>query len=455
MAQTEPDKWKSKCLKLAQELDEYQARWEHTEKLVVRVLVRLICVCEGHAQFLDPYLAQLREALSSHILDETSLQQLDAGSDALWRASEEARSGKATVKKSLHRWFERKETSNETGSGGLHRHLLQLLEEIEIPPALTELGRQVSHSLKQGCALEEALDGTAQLLAKINARLQQERAEIEAFLGQLTARLQVLEAQTQNIGRVLYASNGNWNETLTVQVDHLRAQTLKETNLETLKLVITERLDVLTGQLRALCEEEANRNAEVVQRIAALTERLGELEQESKDLRQRLRLAHQQALYDSVTGLPNRKAVDEHIAQEFSRWQRFHQPLSLLVWDIDHFKQINDRFGHQAGDKALRIVGQVLRNAVRAVDFVGRYGGEEFVMLLPGTDLEDALKVAEKLREAVKRCGFNSRGKPVPVTISCGLTCARVGDTPTSLFERADKALYQAKQAGRDRCVSR
>ncbi len=436
MAQAEPDKWKSKCLNLAQELDARQAFWERAEKLLTKILMRLICALDGRSQRLDRPLGQLHEVVRRGLLDEAALAQLDAASDVLLRVSEQIR------------------LDRSADELGLHRHLLRLLEEIEIPPALTELGRQLSCSLKQGCALEEALDGTARLLAEINARLQKERAEIEDFLGQLAAKLQLLEAQTQDVGRVLYARNGNWNEVLTAQVDHLRVQTLKETNLDALKFVIIERLDILTGQLRMFCEEEAVRNAELAARIASLTERLGELEQEAKDLRQRLQVAYQQALYDPVTGLPNRKAVDEHLAQEFSRWQRFHQPLSLLVWDIDHFKRINDRFGHQAGDKALRIVGQVLRKAVRAVDFVGRYGGEEFVMLLPGTDLEDALKVAEKLREAVKRCGFNSRGKPVPVTISCGLTCARLGDTQTSLFERADRALYQAKQAGRDRCIA-
>ncbi len=436
MTQAEPDKWKSRCLSLAQELDARQAFWERAEKLLIKILTRLICACDGRSQRLDRPLDQLHEVVRRGQLDEAGLAQLDAASDVLLRVSEQIRIDRSADELDLH------------------RHLLQLLEEIEIPPALTELGRQLSCSLKQGCALEEALDGTARLLAEINARLKQERAEIEDFLGQLAAKLQLLEAQTQDVGRVLYARNGNWNEALTAQVDHLRVQTLRETNLDALKLVITERLDILTGQLRMFCEEEAVRNAELAAQIASLTERLGELEQEAKDLRHRLRVAHQQALYDPVTGLPNRKAVDERLAQEFSRWQRFHQPLSLAVWDIDHFKRINDRFGHQAGDKALRIVGQVLRSAVRAVDFVGRYGGEEFVMLLPGTDLEGALKVAEKLREAVKRCGFNSRGKPVPVTISCGLTCARMGDTQTSLFERADRALYQAKQAGRDRCIA-
>lgn len=436
MAEAEPDKWKNKCLALAEELDALQARAERTEKRLLKILARLVCAFEGQSQRLDQFLEQLHQVLRRGSLDEHGLEQLDAASDVLLRASEQIRREKSS------------------GEQGLHRQLLRLLEVVEIPPSLSDLGERLSASLKQGCASEEALDETARLLAEINTRLRKERAEIEDFLEQLTAKLQLLEAQAQDVGRVLQASDGNWNRTLTAQVAHLRIKMFEETNLEALKLVITERLDILTRQLRVFYQEETDRNAQAAKRIAALTERLQELEQESKKLRQQLKIAYQQALYDPVTGLPNRKATDERLAQEFSRWQRFHQPLSLLIWDIDHFKQINDRFGHQAGDKTLRIVGQTLREGIRAVDFVGRYGGEEFVMLLPGTKLEDALKVAEKLREAVKRRGFNSRGKPVPITISCGLSCARPGDTQMSLFERADKALYQAKQAGRDRCVS-
>ncbi|MCW8905389.1 GGDEF domain-containing protein, partial [Sedimenticola sp.] len=149
---------------------------------------------------------------------------------------------------------------------------------------------------------------------------------------------------------------------------------------------------------------------------------------------------------------PNRLAYDERLEQEYARWKRFGEPLTLLVWDIDDFKRINDRFGHHAGDKALRIIGQSLLLGLRETDFVARFGGEEFVMLLTGTNSDDAMKVAEAVRLEVKESGIHSVGNRVVVTISCGMSQFAQGDTPMDVFARADRALYEAKRAGKD-CI--
>jgi diguanylate cyclase len=138
--------------------------------------------------------------------------------------------------------------------------------------------------------------------------------------------------------------------------------------------------------------------------------------------------------------------------EEFARWSRFRQPLCIAAWDIDHFKRINDAYGHRAGDKVLRIVADTLAERLRETDFLARYGGEEFVMILPGTQADGAAQVIEAMRAAVAGLGFHFRGNPVSVTVSCGITPFRDGDSPDEAFERADKALYRAKQAGRNRC---
>jgi diguanylate cyclase len=162
--------------------------------------------------------------------------------------------------------------------------------------------------------------------------------------------------------------------------------------------------------------------------------------------------AHHLALLDTVTGLPNRLAYEERIEQELARWKRFGNPLTILIWDVDDFKSINDRFGHQAGDKALRVIAQSLKARLRETDFIARFGGEEFVCLLCGTQDEEALGVAQEMRSSVESNGFHSQGKPVPVTISCGVATFREGDTLDGVFSRADKALYRAKKAGKNRC---
>jgi diguanylate cyclase len=128
--------------------------------------------------------------------------------------------------------------------------------------------------------------------------------------------------------------------------------------------------------------------------------------------------------------------------------------LSFSIWDIDLFKRINDSFGHDAGDRLLRGVADLIASNKRAEDFLARIGGEEFVLLLPVTTLEAASVVAEKLRHVIDGAAFRHHGEPVRVTISAGLTDFRAGDTPASVYERADRALYQAKQQGRNRCVA-
>jgi diguanylate cyclase len=177
------------------------------------------------------------------------------------------------------------------------------------------------------------------------------------------------------------------------------------------------------------------------------------LELEAADLRSKLRLAHDMAMRDSLTRLPNRMAYQDRITQEMVRAERFQQPLSLLLWDIDHFKEINDRFGHSAGDKVLVTIAQELDKSIRQTDFVARLGGEEFAMILCGAAGDAAQRIADQIRKRISCCGFNSKGRPVQVTLSCGMSQARDGDTLESLFERADKALYEAKKTGRDRCV--
>ena len=156
---------------------------------------------------------------------------------------------------------------------------------------------------------------------------------------------------------------------------------------------------------------------------------------------------------DGLTGLVNRRAFDEHLKRLLNETDRFGQPLALILADIDHFKQINDNLGHEAGDEVLRRVAKKLLEGVRNVDVVARYGGEEFAILLPQTALAGATDLADRLRHAVEARPMKFKGEEVSVTISLGV--ASYPDAVPSreiLFRSADRALYEAKEAGRN-CV--
>ena len=159
--------------------------------------------------------------------------------------------------------------------------------------------------------------------------------------------------------------------------------------------------------------------------------------------------------HDGLTGLLNRRAIEALLDREAQRLERFNQPFSILLIDIDHFKRVNDRLGHPAGDQVLIEVARRLQVEAREVDHVARYGGEEFCVLLPHTEHEGALQAAERLREGVCERPITRGNATVPVTISMGLVCANdPRESLQSLLRRADAALYQAKDGGRNMVVS-
>ncbi len=163
------------------------------------------------------------------------------------------------------------------------------------------------------------------------------------------------------------------------------------------------------------------------------------------------------AVTDGLTGLHNRRYLDSHVQTLFDRAQARSRPLSVMMTDLDRFKSINDAYGHDGGDAVLREFARRLRKNVRGIDLACRFGGEEFVVVMPDTDGEIAERVAERVRSEIERAPFEiSRGVFVTVTVSVGVaTLIRAGDSVDALMKRADKGLYEAKNAGRNRVVAR
>jgi diguanylate cyclase (GGDEF)-like protein len=158
------------------------------------------------------------------------------------------------------------------------------------------------------------------------------------------------------------------------------------------------------------------------------------------------------AKIDTLTGAHNRAAMDDVFDREIELAHRHQSELSVIIFDLDHFKQINDNYGHTTGDDVLRECVQCSSHALRSTDMLFRFGGEEFVVLLPGVDESGAALAAERLRAVIEKHVFTSRQGTVPVTVSIGTTSLVLNDTANRMLERADKALYCAKSAGRN-CV--
>jgi diguanylate cyclase (GGDEF)-like protein len=164
------------------------------------------------------------------------------------------------------------------------------------------------------------------------------------------------------------------------------------------------------------------------------------------------RIVERQALVDGLTGLANRRQCEETLASELARLQRFGGPLALVVADLDWFKDVNDRYGHPSGDAVLREFALLLQETVRDVDLAGRWGGEEFLLILPGTNLAGGARVAERIRAALAgRIVLSADGTPIPLTASFGVAATPPATTAAELFSAADAALYEAKRNGKNR----
>jgi diguanylate cyclase len=209
-------------------------------------------------------------------------------------------------------------------------------------------------------------------------------------------------------------------------------------------------------QVRAIVESLVKSTREMRETSKALEERLMLSKSEISNLQQSLEAIRAESLTDPLTGLGNRKYFDRSIDMAVQNALANGEPLSLLMFDIDHFKSFNDSYGHLTGDQVLRLVGMSLKQTIKGQDITARYGGEEFAVVLPNTALRQALTVADHIRRAVmaKELKKKSTGEILGrVTISVGVSMLKPGDDTDSLIERADACLYAAKRNGRNRVI--
>jgi diguanylate cyclase len=218
-------------------------------------------------------------------------------------------------------------------------------------------------------------------------------------------------------------------------------------------------VDSINTELHAIADEKPSEESDAVfatigRMIDANNELHGRLALAEKQIAAQaadLRSYETEARTDSLTNLANRRAFDDEMQRRFAEWQRRHTPFTLLILDIDHFKQFNDSHGHPAGDEVLRNVGKVLVKTARQMDLPCRYGGEEFAAILPSTEIQEARVAAERFRKAIESAVVKFEGKSFNVTASIGVASVGLGDDePARLIRRADEALYKSKEAGRN-----
>lgn len=338
--------------------------------------------------------------------------------------------------------------------------LLELLRHMDLPAELHAKADALRASLHQPQAPEhihKAVQGIAVLLKRASAAATAETDRLSEFLRQVGERIELLQRQ-------LLAANSSHSESarhsdtldlsIAAHMEELQSNIDTADTLDELKTSVTDNLRLIGNDVSSYVEMERQRNVQAEKLFCTLTAQLRSLEDESYKLRDGIVQERARATTDPLTGIPNRQAFDAEASREYSRWRRKQGALSVIVLDLDRFKEINDSYGHLAGDRVLQRVAEQLRAQIRQSDFLARYGGEEFVILLPGTPLDSAQPLAEKLRAHIERALFHYQEQSVAITISAGVAAFRDNDIPDAVFERADKALYLAKHSGRNRVCS-
>ena len=332
--------------------------------------------------------------------------------------------------------------------------LCSLLDEMTLPerhqPQAAALRERILRGLNW-YELAPVLDDLAVLMISVT---NQGKREFENYLQVLNERLQAMQqslshasaghTHTQQAAQAL-------DDELRQQVGGLQDSMREATDLTALKEAVQMRLDGLLDTVDSYQQQRHEHEQLVSARMQELVSRVATLEQAASGLHEHLAEQREKALQDSLTELPNRAAWDERLALDVARWERYGGDLLLAVLDVDHFKRINDSFGHLSGDRVLKIIASELRKRLRKTDFIARFGGEEFALLLPETPLQGGLQLLENLRANIQQCPFHFKGARIEVTFSAGVSAFGAGDTAETVFERADRAMYRAKESGRNR----
>lgn len=247
------------------------------------------------------------------------------------------------------------------------------------------------------------------------------------------------------------SASENLHNSVRKEMATLESSAESATDLAQLKNLVQSQIGNIRQALDNYQQSE-QAQGQLASQLEALSNKIKVMEDEAEKSRTVLEKQRHRALHDPLTELPNREYYNERANYEYHRWQRYSRPLTIAVFDIDHFKKINDTHGHQAGDRVLKVIGRSVAKRLREVDFFCRFGGEEFVAIMPETSLADAMPVLDAIRGAIANASFNYKEQPISITLSIGVTEFKTGDDLDVAFARADEALYAAKAGGRN-CI--
>ncbi|TMP31717.1 GGDEF domain-containing protein [Pseudoalteromonas rubra] len=350
------------------------------------------------------------------------------------------------------------DTSTQQNNPELATELLGLTNELVFEDDVADEVKAIKHSISTDSNIDSLLENAIAVIRIFAKSIARERQSAQGFLVSLNQTLEELHksiidttSHSKSINKELNALN----ERIDSKIKRLTENTQKASSIAELKGLVDDELAQISKDLVERENIERRDKEALLESFDAINSRINVLENKVNTYKKRLNEQRFKSLLDGLTKLPNRSAFDDRYSQEFHLFEIQGNDVTLVVVDVDHFKSINDKYGHSAGDKTLQVIARALKKSIRKSDFIARYGGEEFVILMPGMPIEAAYAPLEKIRTTVKSIPFRFKDKEVRITISLGATQLKEGDSKLTAFDRADEALYEAKNSGRDKLCLR
>ncbi|SQD80028.1 GGDEF domain-containing protein [Moritella yayanosii] len=336
--------------------------------------------------------------------------------------------------------------------------LQRLINELDFTGRFGSNLNKIRQRLLDGIGGHELVNTCLQIINNIIEGAREERMASKTFLHSIVEELNNIAYKFDN--SLIDSNHINKKQidlldNLKERIDILELDISTCDNLAETKLHVQHGLKIISSSIQQQ-QQLLQEKLLLEQQIQAVQSQLELLKKETLLHTQRLEAQQHKLYLDSLTQVYNRTALDERFKLEFKRWQRYKTNTTIAMIDIDHFKNINDSFGHIAGDKALKIVARALQKSIKDSDFIARFGGEEFVLLLADVAPSEIQVMLDKLRNTIKNIPFRFKGKQISITISIGVTQFSLDDNETvDPLERADNALYEAKSSGRDKVIIR
>jgi len=316
--------------------------------------------------------------------------------------------------------------------------------------------RELDSSIDEVHQRKVVVEDVSELINKNIETIQKEKEELQVFIRKTTGQLEEIEEYVRKSrqDRIDTVSESSMlKDSVEANVDIIQSTVGDAEEINQLKSDVQDHLTEIRKSVEEYQLAETERENMSKQGYAHIIGELARTQKETLMLKEQLHESRQKMLRDPLTGLPNRMAFDERITLEINRCKRNHENICIAMWDIDHFKKVNDTYGHDAGDRVLKLLAQIINTRVRKVDMFSRIGGEEFVLLMPDTSLDNALCLNDQLRDSLANSGFHYDGAPCPITASVGIARIEEYDNSESVMRKADEALYRSKREGRNRCT--